>query len=495
VGPEALSGRSLVTLNLPPGTWVDIDQARDEARLADAALADGAAADALRRASAGLELVERPALAELHGPWVERLRTAVNELRCDLLETAARAALACEEVIAAQRHARGLLELEPFREAGYGLLMEALARAGNVAEALLTFERLRVMLRDELGVPPAPALTALHERLLAQGAVEVATAVPPVPLPALIRRYERRPFVGRERELRRLHEHWARARDGQSELVLVTGEAGIGKTRLAARFAAEAHAGGAIVVHGRADRDNVFPYQPLAEAVRQLAEHVDLIDIEPLRPLLPHRSCAGEPAARENGRHVLFDAVVTALGRVARAQPLLLVLEDLHWADKPTALLLRHIVRHADAAPILLVASYNDVDFAPGSPLAHVLADLRHDHVIERIALRGLSAEDVAALAAGAIDAARLQAYTGGNPFFIEETLRSGEGVAVAEPVRERLLQRFERLSDAAVDAITLAAVFGTDFGVRELERGSGQPRASWWRTPSASAACRSAMR
>ena len=169
VGPTGLSGRSLVTLNLPAGTWIDVDQAREEARLADSALAGGAAADALRRACAGLELIERPALAELHGPWVERLRNAVDELRCDLLETAARAALACEEVVAAQRHARGLLELEPYREAGYGLLMEALARAGNVAEALRTFDRLRVMLRDELGVPPAPALTALHERLLCPG--------------------------------------------------------------------------------------------------------------------------------------------------------------------------------------------------------------------------------------------------------------------------------------------------------------------------------------
>ena len=476
VGPAALSGRSLVTLNLPAGTWIDVDQAREEARLADSALAGGAAADALRRACAGLELIERPALAELHGPWVEHLRATLDELRCDLLETAARAALACDEVVAAQRHARGVLELEPYREAGYGLLMEALARAGNVAEALLTFDRLRVMLREELGVPPAPALTALHERLLAQGAVTVTPAVPTVPLPALIRRYERRSFVGRGRELRRLHQHWERVRDGQSALVLVTGEPGIGKTRLAARFAAEAHAGGAIVLHGRADKDNVFPYQPLAEALRQLAEHVDLPDAELLRPLLPQASAAGEASARENGRHVLFDGAVAALAQVAQAQPLLLVLEDLHWADKPTALLLRHIVRHADAAPVLLLASYSDVDLTPGSPLAHVLADLRHDHVIERIALGGLSAEEVAVLAAGAIDAARLREYTGGNPFFIEETLRSGEGVAVAETVRERLLHRFERCSDAAVDAITLAAVFGTDFGVRELEPATGQP-------------------
>ena len=247
-------------------------------------------------------------------------------------------------------------------------------------------------------------------------------------------------------------------------------------TRLAARFAAEAHAGGAVVLHGRADKDNVLPYQPLAEALRHLAEHVDLLDAEPLRRYLPRARAADEASARENGRHVLFDAAVAALGQVAQAQPLLLVLEDLHWADKPTALLLRHIVRHADTAPILVVASYSDIDLAPGSPPAHMLADLRHDHVIERIALGGLSTEDVTALAAGAIDGARLREYTGGNPFFIEETLRSGEGVAVAETVRERLLHRFERLSDAAVDTLMLAAVFGTDFGVRELERATGRP-------------------
>ena len=169
-------------------------------------------------------------LPEMSGEWVEQLRSELGQLRFDLLETATRSALAVGEVAAAERMAGSLIELEPYRESGYGLLMEALALGGNVAEALLIFDRVRVMLRDELCVPPAPALTALHSRLLRQTAPAPEPvshpAVPQVPLPAAIASAERNPFAGRAAELRRLRDRWDRVRGSQGALVLLSGEPG-----------------------------------------------------------------------------------------------------------------------------------------------------------------------------------------------------------------------------------------------------------------------------
>ncbi len=478
LGAQALTGRSVLTLTLPPDAWIDVEAARAATRDAEAALAGGEPAQALDGARAALALTEQPVLAELKGQWVEHLRAEVAQLRCDLLETAARAALEVSEPVVAERLARSVIELEPYRESGYGLLMEALARAGNVAEALLTFDHVRVMLREELGVPPAPALTALHARLLgaAPRAAAAPSAVPDVPLPPIVQRNDQRRFVAREPELRRLRERWDLACQGQGALVLVTGEPGIGKTRLVARFAAEAQAGGGYVAHGRSDEETVVPYQPFVETLRHLSAHLDLRALdeplaEALRPLLPG-GAVGEPEA--NGRYALFEAAAALLERVARMRPLLLLLEDVHWADKPTLLLLRQLVRHAEAAPIMVLATYSDADLAPAAPLQRVLSDLRRDQVLERISLTGLDVAATAALAGTDVDAAHLREYTSGNPFFIEETLRAGG--CVPERVSEMLVHRFERLRPATLELLTLASVLGRDFALEPLERLAERP-------------------
>ncbi len=483
LGQDALTGRSVLTLTLPADGWIDVEAARDDARAAEAALAGGDPAAALERARAALALIGQPVLAEMAGPWVEQLRAEIAQMRCDLLETATRSAIAVGELAAAERLARRLVELEPYRESGYGLLMEALALGGNVAEALLAFDSVRVMLRDELGAPPAPALTALHERLLGQLAPSprTASAAPELPLPGIIDRSERRTFVARGAERRRLHDRWAQVRRGQGMLVLLTGEPGIGKTRLASRFAAEVHATGALVIYGRADEETVVPYQPVAEALRHLVAHADSLELDPgltarLGPLLPE--LPRSPA--EDGRHALFEAAAALLERVARRRPLLVVLEDVHWADTPTLLLLRELVRRAEAAPIMVLATYSDVALAPSAPLQRVLADLRRDQVPERISLVGLDVGATEALVAergrDGVDVRRLQEYTAGNPFFIEETLRSVSSSGVPEGAREVLLQRFERLSPDTLDLLTLAAVLGRDFSLGVLELLAGRP-------------------
>ena len=166
-------------------------------------------------------------------------------------------------------------------------------------------------------------------------------------------------------------------------------------------------------------------------------------------------------------------------------RPLLLVLEDVHWADKPTLLLLRQLVRHAEAAPIMVLATYSDADLAPAAPLQRVLADLRRDQVLERISLTGLDVAATAALAGADVDAARLREYTSGNPFFIEETLRAGG--CVPERVSEMLVHRFERLRPATLELLTLASVLGRDSpSSRSNASPSGRSRrcSARWRRP-----------
>ena len=485
LGPESLIGRSVLTLTLPDGAWVDVERARETTRAAETALAGGDPTVALGHARAALELTEQPVLPEMTGAWVEQLRSEVAQLRCDLLLTAARAALELGKPETAERLARSVIELEPYRESGYGLLMEALARAGNVAEALLTFDRLRTMLREELGVPPAPALTALHERLLGAtpaGPVAVPrAAVPELPLPGILRRNDERRFVSREPELRRLQAGWEQARDGRGALVLVTGEPGIGKSRLAARFAAGVQAERRV----RDPRARRGGHRRPLSAVRGGPAAPDRARRPARAGRELRRRCSRSsarcwaPSARrrprtEDGRYALFEAAATLLERVAQLRPLLLVLEDLHWADKPTLLLLRQIVRHAEAAPIMVLATYNDLDLAAAAPLQRVVADLRRDQTLERILLTGLDVAATAQLAGRDVDAARLREYTSGNPFFIEETLRADE--RLPDSLRDVLLHRFERLAPTTLELLTFAAVLGRDFSLEVLQHLAGRP-------------------
>src|SRR3954470_11285410 len=191
VGPDVLRGRAHLELDLGPEAAVDLEAAAGAAVEAETALAAGDPARALACAREALPVLGRPFLPELDVPWVEERRRELRELRVPLLDVAARAALALPEpeLGAAERAARELVEAEPYRESGYAVLMDVLERAGNVAEALRVYDKLRGRLREELGVPPAPEVTARAERLLRpeeQPAPPPAAAPgAPLPLPGL----------------------------------------------------------------------------------------------------------------------------------------------------------------------------------------------------------------------------------------------------------------------------------------------------------------------
>ena len=273
VGRDVLAGRRELTLALPEGAEIDVEQARAVAERARAAIAGGDSAAALEAASTAVEIIGRGFLPGHDAPWVQERRVELEDLRLRALESLAQAGLALggAHADAAERAAAELVREAPLREAGHRLLMEALAARGEVAEALAAYERLRVVLRDEIGTAPGEAARALHERLL-NGDVAPPPQAPPrratLPgrLPDRLAESLASSWAGRHATLRRLRERADRVAGGESGLVLVSGEGGIGKTRLVAELAQRMPE--FEVLYGRCDEEELFPFGPWIEMLR-----------------------------------------------------------------------------------------------------------------------------------------------------------------------------------------------------------------------------------
>lgn len=307
------------------------------------------------------------------------------------------------------------------------------------------------------------------------------------------------PFVGRGRELAELLAAWQSALTGGTAAVLIAGEPGVGKTRLAGEWCRQAYAQGAVVLYGRSDEDLGAPYQPFAEALRTLVPCVGtgrlrgMRGVEALLPLVPGLSdVLPDLAAPPHGdpdteRYALFDAVVALLGLASVDVPIVLVLDDLHWAAKPTLLLLRHLLRFGEHARVQIIGTYRSTDLDRSHPLAAMLADLRRDGSANRIALGGLDEDDVSAYVAEAgyddEELARaLASVTGGNPFFLIEALRhvdeSGghwDPSTLPQGVREAVSRRLSRLPVETNKALAAAAVVGSQFPLDLVEHVVGQ--------------------
>jgi class 3 adenylate cyclase/RecA/RadA recombinase len=334
-------------------------------------------------------------------------------------------------------------------------------------------------------------------------------------------------LAGRHRELQALEAAWRQASAGVFRVALVAGEPGIGKTRLAAELSERAHAEGGAVLYGRCDEEAVAPYQPFVEALRPylaacppstLHERLhglerDLARVFPqltgLIPELPSPVVSRPESAilggledsRDADRYRLFEAVGMLLTGITATQPAVLVLDDVHWADKPTLLLLRHVVRSASDAALLIVACYRDVELLRGQPVTDLLGDLRREAFVTRLALVGLSeaesAEMVRGLAGSGVSsrlAAPLHRETAGNPFFLEEMLRhlaetnsmpgsdlAGSQVDLGsldtpEGVRDLVGRRLRRLPGSVTELLSVAAVIGADFDTELLSRAAQVP-------------------
>ncbi|WP_211296260.1 BTAD domain-containing putative transcriptional regulator [Mycobacterium aquaticum] len=303
------------------------------------------------------------------------------------------------------------------------------------------------------------------------------------------------PFVGRRSELSHLTSAWQSALSSATRAVLIAGEPGVGKTRLAGEWSSRAYENGAVVLYGRCDEDLGAPYQPFTESLRTLVPCVGgsrlraMRGVEALLPLIPGLLdalpdlVAPARADPDTERYALFDAVVALLEVASATAPIVLVLDDLHWAAKSTLLLLRHVLRFGDHARVQLVGTYRSTDLDRSHPLAAMLADLHRDGTADRVQLSGLGTDDVTAYVAEAgyddEELGRaLASVTGGNPFFLIEALRHvGESGGRWDPstlpqgVREAVSRRLSRLSAESNKALSAAAVVGSRFAVDLVER------------------------
>jgi class 3 adenylate cyclase/tetratricopeptide (TPR) repeat protein len=338
------------------------------------------------------------------------------------------------------------------------------------------------------------------------------------PLPPRLRDVPAVGFVGRVAEREQLSAAWTQARDGERRLVLVCGEPGIGKTRLAADLAHEVRGGGATVLYGRCDDDAGVPYQPWREALGHLVEvapddmlraHVDAHGGELARLVPGLRSrFEGVPEPQttdpETERYLLFGAAVEVLRQASNLAPVLLVLDDLHWATRPTLALLKHLQAAVPSMPLLVVATYRDPAGTRAAPLAELLGDLHREGGVERLSLAGFGEREARTLLEtaaghdlderGAALARDLHRETGGNPFFLGEMVRhltesgaiqrddEGRWTAAtvsATPelpasVHDVVSGRVARLGPDAERVLRTAAVIGRDFDVDLLARVSG---------------------
>jgi tetratricopeptide (TPR) repeat protein len=309
-------------------------------------------------------------------------------------------------------------------------------------------------------------------------------------------------FVGREAELERLRTAADEAFAGRGSVVMLVGEPGIGKTRTAQELETYARMRGAQVLWGRAHEASGAPaYWPWVQVgrgwgrandVRALAEVLqgagsELVRLFPELPgILGQEPRELPPVADESAQFRLFDAYASFLRAASEGAPLVIVLDDIHWAEKPTLLLLQHLSREMRNAQLLLVGTYRDTELARAHPLSEALAELNREGGFERIVLRGLAESETRAYLAATIGrepradlVSRIHEETEGNPFFLSEVvnLLTEEGtlddsvsdIALPDGVREALGRRLDRLSAEANELLATASVVGREFEYETL--------------------------
>ena len=433
-----------------------------------------------------------------------------------------------EALLAIGRHADAIAGLEafvrehPLREEPQALLIRALYRAGRAPDALEVYRRFRDLLRDELGIDPSPRLDQLHQQVLEQDP-SLAPAPPPSPVApvaparrAASRPSKQRSVVGRGRELGVLVGHLDDLRaTGAGSLVLVAGEPGIGKTTLLDALRGEATERGIPTHVGRAPAAGGAPaFWTWAQVVDSVAEGLDDGALRravsgAARPVGQLSASVAERTGQAYAvtgdspqlmRFLLYEAVSTFIGQATADQPVLITLDDIHWADVPSLELLSYLTPTLSSRPVMLVAAYRDLPAERTDALEATLATVSREDAVEELALAGLAPDDVGELM-GDLDeggpptreefVVLLHERTGGNPFFVRQLARlvleaGGPGEttdaqlltsAVPPGVGHVVARRLSGLSPGVEDFLAAAAVLGREFDLSTAGRVGGLDR------------------
>ncbi|HLI94910.1 MAG TPA: AAA family ATPase [Candidatus Baltobacteraceae bacterium] len=481
--PYVVSEEETISWNGQAGVWVDVDEFEhclaDESRWAKAA-----------------ELYDGDLALAVYDDWITPIRERFRQHYIGTLERLLLRARSRRDFALATSYAERVLATDQWREDVLRQLASIRYEGGDRAGALREIDVFAQRLADEMNVELMPETLALRALMLRGGALPDAashTAVDAGP-PANVL-----PFVGRAGELQQLDDAWKSAAQGHGKVVMIGGEAGIGKTRLANEVALFASTQGGRVLRGTTSSPEQLPYQGIVEALRDALPLLTQVDVGPIwlaavAAILPELALRRSDlpalpaidAARERSR--LLEGLTAVVQGLSRQRPLLLILEDLHWAGEATLSALEYLARRVAACPALILATYRNEGGETARAVQPLRRKLQLENVAGHLSLGGLTSPDICTLARSMPDLAQdadaigahVHAVSAGNPLFAVELLRESAETGIREAssrfLRAMIEVRTGRASESARRIGEIASVVGATFDADLLHEVSGLP-------------------
>jgi DNA-binding SARP family transcriptional activator len=497
-----LTTRDRISWNSSASIWLDADIFEEKIHRGDS--------ESLLQA---IELYMGDLLRDMDEEWLIPERERYRQMQFEALRKLARHYQSLQNYSAALEYTRRALLLEPLSESVYQDRIKLLFFTSGRAAALAEYERLKVLLEEELNVGPMEETCAVAEAII-RG--ELVTLMPEK-LPNKTLDLSILPkTVGRERETAKLSEHWDKAVQGNGGLVIVSGEAGVGKSHLVKKFAQQVRHNGGYPIFGYCyEFENTLPHQPLLEMIRQAAHLIKTSDLSnihraALAHLLPDifepHDSTHPSLSPDELRVQLYEAVFQAFCTVSGHQPVLLLIEDTHWASESLLDWLTLITPRLRENRMLALITYRTEEIKMQHAVPRLARRFEREGIVTSIALGRLSRahnrEWVTYLSGldeqtAAPIADRLYSETAGNPFFLQEIIRgmteSGQirveagqwsgalvqgaaemAVPLPESLRATILARVERLTEMSRTFVQAAVVAGRAFPYEIVHRAGG---------------------